>query len=42
MAPRRARGRPTNNQKNEGENQNPDIAQLMELVHQQTAIIAQQ
>ncbi|XP_074337097.1 uncharacterized protein LOC141674275 [Apium graveolens] len=42
MAHRRARERPTNNQENEGENQNPDIAQLMELVHQQTAIIAQQ
>ncbi|XP_074346902.1 uncharacterized protein LOC141685712 [Apium graveolens] len=30
MAPRRARGRPTN-QENDGENQNPDIAQLVEL-----------
>ncbi|XP_074356260.1 uncharacterized protein LOC141695958 [Apium graveolens] len=42
MAPRRARGRPANNQENEGENQIPDIAQLMELVRQQTATIAQQ
>ncbi|KAL8108970.1 hypothetical protein AgCh_025168 [Apium graveolens] len=42
MAPRRARGRPTNNQKNYGKNQNPDIAQLVELVRQETATIAQQ
>ncbi|XP_074358672.1 uncharacterized protein LOC141697979 [Apium graveolens] len=42
MASRRARGRPTNNQENEGENQNSDIAQLMELVRQQIATMAQQ
>nr|XP_017227894.1 PREDICTED: uncharacterized protein LOC108203463 [Daucus carota subsp. sativus] len=47
MAPRRARGRPTNNRENAEEgnrnaNQNPDIAQLLELVRQQTATIAQQ
>ena len=42
MAPRRARGRPKNNQENDGENQNPDIAQLVELVRQQTATITQQ
>ncbi|XP_074324309.1 uncharacterized protein LOC141661222 [Apium graveolens] len=42
MAPRRAPRRPTNNQENDKKNQNPDIAQLVELVRQQTATIAQQ
>nr|XP_017228833.1 PREDICTED: uncharacterized protein LOC108204056 [Daucus carota subsp. sativus] len=46
MAPKRARGRPSNNRENEegnrNANQNLDITQLLELVRQQTATIAQQ